>query len=240
MTGPYYRRRMNFKDRRKQNHFFFFFCSLWIFVATGATGKTHFCTGLILNNRIIKIPKHHWCFPSPGSTIRPSTWQPRRDHSLLCLKDLSALVIFVCRGARVHLKAPEGRETRRRKQLRGGFSHLKSLWVDWFAIWVLLLPLLHSGLWSGRLPCTADPRKVDGDDVLLAGLFLHAFLGSEAGLRSSVAMGDWTSTYKTSCFTESFPEFFWTQSGLVLKAGASRRWARCAVDIGEGREANVS
>lgn len=76
--------------------------------------------------------------------------------------------------------------------------------------------------------------------MILAGLFLHAFLGSEAGLRSSVAMGDWTSTYKTSCFTESFPEFFWTQSGLVLKAGASRRWARCAVDIGEGREANVS
>lgn len=68
MTGPYYRRRMNFKDRPKQNHFFFF-CSLWIFAATGATGKTHFCTGLVLNNRIIKIPKHigYWSSQVQGA-----------------------------------------------------------------------------------------------------------------------------------------------------------------------------
>ena len=74
---------------------------------------------------------------------------------------------------------------------------------------------------------------------ILMGLFLHASLGGEADLQSSVAMGGRSSTYETSCFTELFPESFWTKSGLVLKAGASRRWVRFAVDIGEDREANV-
>lgn len=79
--------------------------------------------------------------------------QPQRDHVLLCLKDLSALIIFVCRDAGIHLKAGKGRESHRRKQprvcLRVAFSiRLKRLWVDWFAMRMLILSHLHSGLWS--------------------------------------------------------------------------------------------
>ena len=46
---------MNFKDRLKKKCFF---CSLWTFVAPGVTGKTNFSAGPVLNNSIIKIPKH--------------------------------------------------------------------------------------------------------------------------------------------------------------------------------------
>ena len=47
-------------------------------------------------------------FSSPGSTVHPLMRQPQRDHGWLCLRNLGALVISVCRDAGVHLKAGEG------------------------------------------------------------------------------------------------------------------------------------
>ena len=47
-------------------------------------------------------------FSSPGSTVHPLMRQPQRDHGWLCLKNLGALVISVCRDAGVHLKVGEG------------------------------------------------------------------------------------------------------------------------------------
>lgn len=92
----------------------FFLCSHWTFVASGVTGKTNLSTALFLNKSIIKISKHSWYHSSKQTenSIHLLMHSPWRDCVSLCLKDLRALIIFVCRNTVLHMK-----ETQRKKPL---------------------------------------------------------------------------------------------------------------------------
>ena len=117
-------------------------------------------------------------FSSPGSTVHPLMRQPQRDRGWLCLKNLGALVfLFVETPGYTWKREKEGRETQRRKQLKAVLSHLKSLWVDWFVIWVLLLHLLHARLWSGCPLGAADTWRADDHDVNTDGAVPPRFPG---------------------------------------------------------------
>ena len=82
-------------------------------------------------------------FSSPGSTAHPLMRQSQRDHGWLCLKNLDALVISVCRDAGVHLKAEGGQGDLEKKTAQSRFESLEKPLGWLIVVWVLLLHLLH-------------------------------------------------------------------------------------------------
>lgn len=170
--------------------------------------------------------------------------QPQRDHILLCLKDLSALIIFVCRDTGIHLKAGEGRESSRRKQprvwLRAAFSiHLKSLWVDWFVMQMLLLPRLSSsGLWSlVRMHCWHSAAHSDST-WSWCGYWLVCSATNSLEVQPTCSFqwpwGTGTACVRYATFLNCFKVL------LDQEKTHLERWLRLATDIGENQDANLS
>lgn len=168
--------------------------------------------------------------------------QPQRDHILLCLKDLSALIIFVYRDTGIHLKAGEGRASCRRKQprvwLRVAFSiHLKSLWVDWFVMRMLLLSHLHSGLWSlVRMHCWHSAAHSEGTRSWCGYQLVCSATNSlevQPTCNFQWPWGTGTTCLRCATFLNCFKVL------LDQEQTHPERWVRLAMDTGENQDANL-